>query len=129
MDLFRKDEHPHTVIKIQQLPSSNFPHFIPFVPCLFQFHKLQQIQPGLDCFDAVGAAEGDVSPAAFREVVGGQDLIGVPRPQQQLLFAQVHARANSFCCDEQSRNGQGEAFAVGSLHSLGEEGDKSGTQL
>lgn len=70
-----------------------------------------------------------MSPAAFWEVVGGQDLISISRPQQQLLFTQVYARANSFCCDEQSRDGQGEAFAVGSLHSLGEEGDKSRTQF
>lgn len=121
IDLFGKDEHPHTIIKILQFPSSDFPHFLPFVPCLFQFHKLQQIEPSLDCFYAVGAAEGDVSPAAFREVVGGQELIDISGPQQQLLFIQLHTGTNSFRCDEQSRNGQGEAFAVGSLHSLGEE--------
>lgn len=70
-----------------------------------------------------------MSPAAFWEVVGGQDLISISRPQQQLLFTQLYASANSFCCDEQSGDGQGEAFAVGSLHSLGEEGDKSRTQF
>lgn len=112
IDLFREGEHPHPVIKIQQFPSSNLPHFIPFVPCLFQLHELQQIQPGLHGLDAVGAAEGDVGPAALREVVGGQDLVGIPRPEQQLLLAQLHASTHSFCCDEQGRDGQGEAFAV-----------------
>ncbi|KAI6072486.1 DnaJ-like protein subfamily C member 7 isoform X1 [Aix galericulata] len=77
------------------------------LPRLSPFHELQQIEPSLDCFYTVGAAEGDVSPAAFREVVGGQELIDISGPQQQLLFVQLHAGTNSFRCDEQSRNGQG----------------------
>lgn len=123
VDLFRQDEHPHPVTKILQFPSPNFPHFLPFAPRLFQFHELQQIQPGLHGFDAAGAAEGDVSAAALREAVGCLDLIGVPGPQQQLLFAQLHASTDSFGCDKQTRNGQSEALAVGSPHSLRREGE------
>lgn len=70
-----------------------------------------------------------MGPAALREVVGGQDLVGIPRPQQQLLLAQLHASTHSFCCEEQGRDGQGEAFAVRSLHSLREEGGKQSTAL
>lgn len=129
INLFRQNKHPHTVIIIQQFPSSNFPHLLPFVPRLFQLHKLQQVEPGLDGFDAVGAAEGDVGPAAPREVVRGQDLVGIPRPEQQLLLTQLDASPDSLCGDEQCRDGEGEAFAIGSLHSLEERDRHTGTVL
>lgn len=123
IDLFGQREHPHPIPKILQLPSSNFPHFFPFAPRLFQFHELQQIHPSLNGFHPAGAAEGDVSAAALREAVGCLELIGIPGPQQQLLFAQLHASTDSFGCDKQTRNGQSEAFAVGSPDSLGREGE------